>query len=135
MTIPRIFAIATLALAAAAAHAAPGQEINLDGSTKVQGKKPTLATTANRQLTAASVPSVTTDPAGSVKVKADADQAARNGRTQGRRLVVSRQNLKGDDAARAIRQQTNPNTIDHSTANGDIEHTEQVTNLKMQLKK
>ncbi|MBC7664348.1 MAG: hypothetical protein H7276_11240 [Caulobacter sp.] len=135
MTIPRIFTIATLALAAAVAHAAPGQEINLDGSAKVQGKKPTLATTANKQLTAASVPSVTTDPAGSVKAKAAADQAARNGRTQGRRLVVSRQNLKGDDAARAIQQQTNPNTIDHDTANGDIDHTEQVTNLKVQLKK
>jgi hypothetical protein len=129
-----MLAVVTLALAAAA-HAAPGPDVNLDGSPKVQGKKPTLATTANRQLTAASVPSVTTDPAGSVKVKADADLAARNGRTQGRRLVVSRQNLKGDDAALAIKRQTNPNTIDRATANGDIDHTEQVTNLKVQIKK
>jgi hypothetical protein len=135
MNTPRILAVALLAVAAASAHAAPGPDVNLDGSTKAPGKKPTLAAAANRQLTAASVPSVTTDPAGSVKVKADADQAARNGRTQGRRLVVSRQNLKGDEAARAIQQQTNPNTIDRATANGDIDHTQQVTNLKVQIKK
>lgn len=135
MNTPRILAVATLALAAAAAQAAPGQDVNLDGSARVNAKKPTLAATANRQLTAASVPSVKTDPAGSVKARADADIAARDARARGPRLVVSRQNLKGDDAARALRQQATPNTIDRATANGDIDHTEQVTNLKVTVKK
>lgn len=135
MNTPRILAVALLAAAAVSAQAASGADVNLDGSPKAPAKKPTLATTASRQLTAASVPSVTTDPAGSVKVKADADIAARDGRTQGRRLVVSRQNLKGADAARAIQQQTTPNTIDRATANGDIDHTEQLTNLQVTIKK
>ena len=134
MNTPRILAIAALALAAAA-HAAPGTDVNLDGSTKSRVKKPTLATAANRQLTAASVPSVQTDPQGSVAAKADADMVARDARARGPRLVVSRQNLKGDDAARAIQQQTTPNTIDRATAYGDKDHTEQVTNLKVTIKK
>ena len=51
------------------------------------------------------------------------------------RLHVERQNLKGPEAAKAIAQQTNPNTIDHDTAFGDKDHTQQVTNLKVTLKK
>jgi len=133
MTSPRFLAIAVLAVAAAA-HAAPGQDVNLDGSPKA-GKKPTLAANADRQLRAAEVPSVTTDPNGSVKQRADADIAARDARAHGRRLQVSRQNLKGDDAARAIQQQTTPNTIDRATAYGDKDHTEQVTNLRVTVKK
>lgn len=135
MNTPRIFAIATLALAAAAAHAAPGQDIDLDGSPKVHARKPTLAATANGQLNANDVPSVKTDPSGSVKAKADADIAARQGGRRGRHLAVSRENLKGDDAAHAIRQQTTPNTIDRATAYGDKDHTEQVTDLKVTIKK
>ncbi len=133
MNTPRFLAAVTLALLAAAVHAAPGQDVNLDGSAKPH-KKPTLASTANGQLRAADVPSVKTDPA-SVKAKADADIADRDARPRGRRLQVQRQNLKGDDAARALAQQATPNSIDRATANGDIDHTEQVTNLKITLKK
>jgi hypothetical protein len=99
--------------------------------------KPTLATDADRQLRQNDVPSVKTDPQGaeSIKAKADADIASRNARDTGRRLQVRRQNLKGPAAAREIAQQANPNTIDHDTAYGDKDHTEQVTNLKVQIKK
>ena len=133
MTTPRFLAAATLALLAAAVHAAPGQDVNLDGSAKPH-KKPTLASTANRQLRTDAVPSVKTDPA-SVKAKADADIASRDARARGPHLVVQRQNLKGDEAAHALAQQATPNSIDRATANGDIDHTEQVTNLKITLKK
>jgi len=133
MNTPRILAAATLALLAAAAHAAPGEDVNLDGSTGPH-KKPTLSSTANRQLSTADVPSAKTDPA-TVKAKADADIAARDGRPHDSHLVVQRQNLKGEEAAHAIAQRATPNSIDRATANGDIDHTEQVTDLKITLKK
>jgi hypothetical protein len=124
---------AALLAAGAAAHAAPGQDVNLDGSAGPPGKT-SLATDANRQLHPGQASSVKAEPA-NVKAQANADIAARNARTKGLRLQVQRQNLKGDAAARAIRQQTTPNTIDHDTAYGDKDHTEQVTNLKITLKK
>ena len=127
-----MMAAALLALGTAA-HAAPGQDVNLDGSVKTH-KKTTLATTADKQLRQDDVPSVKTDPV-DVKARADADIAARDARAKGPRLEVHRQNLKGAAAARAIRQQTNPNTIDRATAYGDKDHTEQVTNLKVTVKK
>lgn len=124
-------ALAALALAATA-QAAP--DVNPDGSPAVH-RKPTLAASANHQLRQADVPSVKTDPQRSVAAQAQADMDARDARGKGPRLHVTRQNLKGDDAKRAIQEQTNPNTIDHDTAWGDKDHTEQVTNLKVQLKK
>ncbi len=99
--------------------------------------KSTLAASANSQLRQSDVPSVKTDPQGaeSVKAKADADLAARDARDKRPRLQVQRQNLKGLDAKRAIEAQTTPNTIDHDTAYGDKDHTQQVTNLKISVKK
>jgi hypothetical protein len=129
----RFLVAAALAALGVAAHAAGGQDVNLDGSAQAH-RKPTLATAANRQLAQASVPSAKTEPV-DVKAQADADIAARDARARGPRLKVSRQNLKGDDAKRAIAQRTTPNTIDHETAYGDIDHTEQVTNVKVELKK
>ena len=130
--IPYFMAAALIAIGAAA-HAGDGQDVNLDGSATTP-KKPSLAATANRQLQQADVPSVKTAPV-DVKAKADADIASRNARPKGRHLQVQRQNLKGDDAARAIKEQTTPNTIDHDTAYGDKDHTEQVSNLKITIKK
>ena len=130
--IPLMMAAALLAVGTAA-HAAPGQDVNLDGSVKTH-KKTTLAATADKQLRQDDVPSVKTEPV-DVKAQADADIAARDARAKGPRLEVRRQNLKGDAAARAIRQQANPNTIDRATAYGDKDHTEQVTNLKVTVKK
>ena len=132
MSTPKFLLAATLVAIAAAAQAAPGQDVDLDGSTP--HKTPTLAGTANHQLRQADVPSAKTAPV-DVKAQADADIASRNARAKGPRLEVKRQNLKGDDAKRAIAQQTTPNTIDHDTAYGDKDHTEQVTDLKVQLKK
>ena len=129
----RFLMAATLVAFGAAAQAAPGQDVALDGSAKSVGK-PTLATDANRQLRQDHVPSVKAAPV-DVKAQADADIAARDARAKGRRLEVHRQNLKGAAAARAIRQQTTPNTIDRATAYGDKDHTEQVTDLKVTIKK
>ena len=127
---------ASLVALGSAAHAAD----DTTASTNKLSKKPTtLSTTSNAQLRQADVPSVKTDPNGanSVKAKADADMAARDARGSDRspRLQVQRQNLKGDDAKRAIAARTTPNTIDHDTAYGDMDHTEQVTDLKLTLKK
>jgi cell pole-organizing protein PopZ len=133
MSTPKFLLAATLVAIAAAAQAATGQDVNLDGSTQPH-KKTTLATTADHQLRQAEVPSVKTEPV-DVKAQADADIANRDARAKGPRLHVQRQNLKGDDAKRAIAQQTTPNTIDHDTAYGDKDHTEQVTDLKITLKK
>lgn len=129
----RFLMAAALVALGAAAQAAPGQDVALDGSTK-SNRKPTLATTANRQLNQGAASSAKAAPV-DVKAQADADIAARNARAKGPRLEVHRQNLKGDEAARAIQQQTTPNTIDHATAYGDKDHTEQVTNLKVTVKK
>jgi hypothetical protein len=133
MNTPRVLAAATLALLAAVVHAAPGQDADPDGAAKPH-KKPTLASTAGGQLRAADVPSVSTDP-GSLKAKADADIASRDARARSPRLVVQRQNLKGDDARRALAQRATPNSIDRATAYGDKDHTEQVTDLKITLQK
>ena len=133
MSTPRFLAVAALAALVAAAHAASGQ----DGDAATPSQPPhkhTLAGAANRQLRQDDVPSAGSAPA-SVKARADADIAARDARAKGPRLVVSRQNLKGDDAARALRQQATPNSIDRATAYGDKDHTEQVTNLKVTIKK
>jgi hypothetical protein len=126
-TLGLIAATAAMTLAAFAQAA----DVNLDGSA-ASAKKPTLAATANRQLRQDDVPSAASTPV-DVKAQADADIASRDARAKGRRLEVHRQNLKGDAAKRAM--QTNPNTIDRATANGDIDHTEQVTNLKVTVKK
>ena len=134
MITTRFLLAAALATLGAATNAA---DVNLDGSPKAQ-KKPTLAASANRQLRQVDVPSVKTDPQGatSVKAQADADIASRDAADRRRpRLQVSRENLKGAAAAKAIQQQTTPNTIDHDTAYGDKDHTQQVTDLKVQLKK
>jgi len=123
---------ASLVALGSAAHAA-------DDTTAKPLKKPTLSTSANAQLRQSDVPSVKSDPDGaqSVKAKADADMAARDARDSDKRprLQVQRQNLKGDEAKRAIAAHANPNTIDHDTAYGDMDHTEQVTDLKLTLKK
>ena len=126
-----------LSLLLAASLVALGSGVHAADDTAKPQKKPTLAATANTQLRESDVPSVKTDPQGaqSVKAQADADMAARDARDKGPRLVVKRENLKGNQAARAMQQRSNPNTIDRETANGDIDHTEQVTDLKVQLKK
>jgi len=127
-----IAALAALALAATA-QAAP--DVNPDGS-PVAHHRPSLSAKANHQLRQSEVPSVKDDPdRASVAAQAQADMAARDARAKGPRLQVQRQNLKEDDAARAIAQQTTPNTIDRATAIGDKDHTEQVTNIKVTLKK
>lgn len=118
---------------AAAAQAAPGQDVNLDGSARTH-KKATPATAATHQLRQADVPSAKTRPA-DVKAQADADLASRDARAKAPRLQVQRQNLKGDAAAHAIAQRATPNSIDHDTAYGDKDHTEQVTDLQISIKK
>ena len=125
-------AVALMALGAAA-QAAGGQDVNLDGSAQLHKKGP-LAAAAASQLRKDEARPATTPPVG-VKAQADADIAARDARAKGPRLKVQRQNLKGDDAAREIAAQRTPNTIDHDTAYGDKDHTEQVTNVKISVKK
>ena len=129
----RFLMAAALMALAAAARAASGQDVNLDGS-NAPPKKPTLAGAANHQLRQEAVPSVKTQPV-DVKAQADADIAARDARAKGPRLQVRRENLKGNQAARALQQRATPNTIDHDIAYGDKDHTEQVTDLTVTLKK
>ena len=126
-----------LSLLLAASLVALGSGVHAADDTAKPQKKPTLAATANTQLRESDVPSVKTDPQGaqSVKAQADADMASRNARDKGPHLVLKRENLKGNQAARAMEQRANPNTIDHDIAYGDKDHTEQVTDLKVQLKK
>lgn len=130
-------AAATLIAMSAIVHAAPpAQTVNLDGSVSAHSaaRKSSLAASANRALQAADVPSTKTDP-GSVKAAADADMAQRDKRASGPRLKAERQNLKGDAAAHAIAQEQTPATYDRSISMGDKDHTEQVTNLKVYIKK
>lgn len=98
-------------------------------------RKATLAARANHQLRQDDVPSVKTDRDDSLAARARADVASDAADDRRPRLHVERQNLKGPAAAKAIAQRTNPNTIDHDTAYGDKDHTQQVTNLKVTLKK
>ncbi len=131
-TIKLMAATALLAFGAAAS-AAPGQDVNLDGSAQPH-QKSTLAAAADRQLQADGVQSAKAAPQ-DVKSEADAEMAARDARAKAPRLELTRQNLKGEAAAQAMRQQATPNSIDRATAYGDIDHTEQVTNLLVTLKK
>ena len=109
-----------------------GQPVNLDGSVGPHAaKKPTLATTAASSLERANVPSAKDTPV-DVKAAADADMQNRDKRP---RLKAERENLKGDDAKRALAQQSKPSTYDRDIQTGDIDHTEQVTNLKITIKK
>ncbi len=129
--------MSTNALLLAASLLALGSVAHAADNAARPARNLTLAASANSQLRQSDVPSVKTDPQGaeSVKAKADADLAARDARDRRPRLQVQRQNLKGLDAKRAIQAQTTPNTIDHDTAYGDKDHTEQVTNLKISVKK
>ncbi len=135
MNTTRIIAAAALLACVAAASAGSGTATDADAAASSHpNKKPTLATTAGRQLQADAVPSVTTEPV-DLKAQADADIARRNGVAKPRRLTVERQNLKGDAAARAIAQRQKPSTYDRDIQMGDKDHTEQVTDLKIYLKK
>ena len=129
----RFLMAAAIAALGMSAQAAPAQEVGLDGSPATH-RTPTLSTAANRQLAQENVPSVRTAPV-DVKAQADADIAARDARAKGPKLQVRRENLKGNQAERALQQRTTPNTIDHDTAYGDKDHTAQVTDLKVTLKK
>jgi hypothetical protein len=131
MSPTRILTAAALLALGTAAHAADAAS----DAASVPQHKATLAARANHKLRQDDVPSVKTDPRGSLAVRANADLAARAADDQRPRLHVERQNLKGPAAAKAIAQQANPNSIDHDTAYGDKDHTEQVTNLKVTLKK
>ena len=127
----RVIASIAILASAAGAGAAMGQAVNLDGSVSDTVKKPTLAATAASSLARANVPSAKTDPV-DLKTAADADIKKRNALP---RLKAQRENLKGDDAKRAIAERQNPSTYDRSIQNGDIDHTEQVTDLKVTIKK
>jgi hypothetical protein len=126
---PRILTIVALLAPVAAALAADAAD------PASVPRKATLAARANHQLRQADVPSVNTDADASLAAKANADLAARTEDERRPRLQVQRENLKGPAAAKAIAQQTNPNTIDRATAFGDKDHTQQVTDLKISVKK
>ena len=61
--------------------------------------------------------------------------AARGARGPHPHLKVQRENLKGPAAARAIAQQHGPSTYDRDIARGDKDHTQQLTDLKLDVKK
>lgn len=93
------------------------------------------AASAARQLRGADVPSARTDPA-TLKARADADLAARGAaHAAGPRLHAQRENLKGRAAAAELARRHTPSTYDRDIANGDKDHTEQVTDLKITVKK
>ena len=131
MSPTRILTASTLLALITAVHAAD----RVDVAASAPSRNATLAARASHQLREADVPSAKIEPDTSLAAKANADQAARAAADDRPRLHVERQNLKGPAAAQAIAQQTNPNTIDHDTAFGDKDHTQQVTNLKVTLKK
>jgi hypothetical protein len=129
----KLIAAATLMVLGAAASAAQGQDVNLYGSAPAHATS-ALPKAADRQAQADGVPSAKTAPM-DVKEQADAEMAARDARAKGPRLEAKRQNLKGDAAAQSMRQQATPNSIDRATAYGDMERTEQTTNLLATRKK
>jgi len=94
-------------------------------------KGPTLAASANRALVADDVPSVRDQPV-TAKQAADADLARRNAQP---RLKAQRENLKEDAAAQALARRQKPSTYDRDIQMGDKDHTEQVTDVKVFVKK
>ncbi len=132
MSTLRILAAAAFLAAGAASHAAPAQGANPDGFASPRAAPgPTLAASARGSLARAELPSASSAPL-SVKAAADADIHKR--RTQPR-LKAERQNLKEDEAARVQAQQQTPATFDRDMSLGNKDHTEQVTNLKVYIKK
>jgi hypothetical protein len=128
MTAFRILTAAALVAAAAAASAQTSPAVNLDGSTNAAPRGPTLAASANRSLRQASVPSQKSDLA----AQANADI---NRRQTQPRLKAERENLKGPAAARALAQQQNAANYDRNISMGDKDHTQQVTDMKVYIKK
>jgi len=119
-------AAAALLTVGVCASAAQQATVNLDGSVNAASAKaakpPTLAASAARQIGQASAPTAK-------------EAAAADLRKRKVHLKAERQNLKGDDAKRALQQRQNPSTFDRDMANGNIDHTEQVTDLKITVKK
>lgn len=112
----------------AADAAAPA---NAKAATTPPIKGPTLAASANRALAADDVPSVRDRPM-TAKQAADADLARRNAQP---RLKAQRENLKEDAAAQALARRQKPSTYDRDIQMGDKDHTEQVTDVKVFVKK
>lgn len=128
MTRFHFVAAATLTALGMASGAVVAQAARLDGSASASPlSPPSLAAQAASSLQRANVPSTATDP-----MAAGADSKKPNGRL---RLKAERQNLKGDDAAHAMAQRQNPSTYDRSIQNGDADHTEQVTDMKVTIHK
>jgi hypothetical protein len=117
-------------VAPASAPAAASARAPIASSPRVH-RRSSLAITASRQLNANDVNS-RANPTPDLKTQADADLARRDARP---RLKAERQNLKEDEAARAIAQQHNQATYDRDISRGDKDHTEQSTSLKVYLKK
>ena len=115
--------------AQAQAQARPQAQAGATAAPSIKG--PTLAASANRALAKDDVPSVRNEPV-DVKAEADADLARRNVQP---RLKATRENLKGDDAKHALAQQQKPSTYDRDIQMGDKDHTEQVTDEKVFVKK
>jgi hypothetical protein len=133
---------ALAATAAAVCVAAPDEAAGTDAAAtgRADAARParvhghSAAASAARELRAEDVPSVHNDPK-ALKARADADLAARGLAPPGPRLHAERENLKGPAAAAELARQHKPSTYDRDIANGDIDHTQQVTDLKITLKK
>lgn len=117
------------ASAQAQAQARPQAQAGTAAVPSIKG--PTLAASANRALAKDDVPSVRNEPV-DVKAEADADLARRDVQP---RMKATRENLKGDDAKHALAQQQKPSTYDRDIQMGDKDHTEQVTDVKVFVKK
>lgn len=117
---------AWLACAATTAGAVTAAAKPASAASAVPHRKPSLAAMASRQLRTENVPSTKTEPI---------DAQAQAGAAKTPRLKVERQNLKGPDAARALAQQHNASTYDRDIATGDKDHTQQLANVKVTVKK
>jgi hypothetical protein len=132
-------AAALLASAAAALAAEPSgssaSAVRLDGSADARISR-NLADAASppHGPAAAASAAATADASRNAKAEADADLAARQAGQKGR-IKVDRQNLKGAAAKQELQKGTMPENYDHSIQMGEKDHTAQVTELRVVVRK
>jgi len=139
MRSPAILASLTLLVAAAAFAAEPAgstaSAVHLDGSidARISRNVADAASPPHGPATAASA-AAAASASRDAKAQADADIAAREAGSKGR-LKVDKENLTGVAAKKELQKGTMPENYDHSIQMGDKDHTAQVTNVRVYVRK
>jgi len=131
--------LASLTLLAATAFAAgpsgtSASAVQLDGSVDARISRNVADSASPPHGPAAAAAAAAASASRDAKAQADADIAARAAGAKGR-LKVDKENLTGAAAKKELQKGTMPENYDHSMQMGDKDHTAQVTNVRVYVRK